>query len=298
VKAGLSKRAQRLFARLGTNNFEGIMRLLEDSHWVAAQYELIKEDTSPMLEDLEIIKKTLIRAIAESHLEQPGDIDEDRKTCAARFLEPYKIVFTTNYDLLLYWVVMSLGDPPPFQDCFRADEDDPDAHYLVFAERLGDSRGILFLHGALHFYLSGGELRKHSWIRSGRRLTELVRDGLNRGQYPLFIAEGSPEKKLEQIQGNGYLWYALEKLRTIQSPLVIFGHSLGESDQHILNAIARNRKLSEIYVGLHGEPDSRSNQKIRAAAQRLTDVRARLSNRPRPLEVYFYDSASAKVWDC
>ena len=108
-----------------------------------------------------------------------------------------------------------------FKIAFAPDEDDPESEYLVFTERLGDHNGILFLHGALYFYLSGGELRKHSWVRSGRRLTELIEDGLDKGQYPLFIAEGSPEKKLEQIQGSGYLWYALENYAISKSACLV-----------------------------------------------------------------------------
>ena len=296
VNEGLSKRAQKLFGRLGTNNFEGVMRLLDDSHWVAQVYGLVKH-TSEMLNDLEIIKKTLIRVISKSHLAHPGDIEEERKAAAAEFVRPYKIIFTTNYDLLLYRVAMFSGDPPPFQDCFRTDENDPESEYLVFTETLGDHSGILFLHGALHFYLSGGELRKHSWIRSGKRLTESIEDGLDKGQYPLFIAEGSPEKKLEQIQGSGYLWYALEKLRTIQSPLVLFGHRLGQSDGHVFNVIARNRKLREVYVSRHGDVDSKSNRAIQRAAKQLQTIRTNLSGSPKPLEVFFYDSDSAEVWD-
>ena len=128
-------------------------------------------------------------------------------------------------------------------------------------------------------------------------MTELIQEGLNKGQYPLFIAEGSPDKKLEQIQGSGYLWYALDKLRTIQSPLVLFGHSLGDSDKHILNVIARNPKLPELYISLHGNPESKSNRAIQRAAKQLQTTRANLSGKPKPLEVFFYDSDSAEVWD-
>jgi len=295
VKEGLSQRAQALFDRLGTNNFEGVMRLLGDAHWVAQLYGLVK-DKSEMLDDLEIIKKTLITVISKSHLAHTGDIRDDRKAAAAKFINPYKIIFTTNYDLLLYWVAMFCGDPPPFQDCFRADEDDPESEYLVFTERLGDRSGILFLHGALHFYLCG-ELRKHSWVRTGTRLTDLIQEGLDKGQYPLFVAEGSPDKKLEQIQSSGYLWYALEKLRTIQSPLVLFGHSLGDSDGHILNVLARNRKLPELYISLHGDSDSKTNRAIQKVAKQMQNMRAKLSGKPKPLKVFFYDSDSADVWN-
>ena len=254
VAAGLSPRAQLLFERIGTNNFEGVMRLLQDADWVARTYGLIQEYGSQMLEDLEVIKRTLVQAVASSHLEQPGDIEESRKQAAAAFFAPYHIVFTTNYDLLSYWIVMAMGNPPPLEDCFRANQNEPDAPYLVFSQRLKEHRGLLHLHGALHLYLQDGELRKHSWTRSGRRLTELIREGLEQGQFPLFVAEGNPEQKLQQIQSNGYLWYCLERLKGIQSPLIIFGHSFGPSDGHILDAIASNIELPEIFVGLTRRP--------------------------------------------
>jgi hypothetical protein len=297
IQAGLSKRAQQLFERIGTNNFEGVMGLLENTHWVARAYGLVGSGSSDMLTDLEIIKKTLVEAIASSHLESPSEIDASRKSSAANFLRPYHIVFTTNYDLLLYWLVMHAGDPPPFEDCFRADQAEPDAPHLVFSQRLGDLRGILYLHGALHLYLSEGELRKHSWTRTGQRLTDLIRDGLSQGQYPLFVAEGNPEKKLQQIQGSGYLWYCLDKLKNIQSSLVIFGHSLGASDGHILDAIVWNRRLPAIYVGLHGNPDSTSNLAIRTSAQRIADRRTQLMKHATPLQVNFYKSDSVQIWD-
>ena len=127
-------------------------------------------------------------------------------------------------------------------------------------------------------------------------MTELIRDGLAEERYPLFVAEGTPGKKHEQIQGNGYLWYSLDKLRNIKSPLVIFGHSLGASDGHILDAITRNRNLRTIYVGLHGDPDSSSGRATRAAAHLLADRRAQLQGRSATLEVFFYDSNSTEVW--
>src|SRR4051812_22947944 len=42
-KHGLSKRAQRLFQRLGTNNFEGALRMLDDTIWAAREYGVTDE---------------------------------------------------------------------------------------------------------------------------------------------------------------------------------------------------------------------------------------------------------------
>jgi hypothetical protein len=297
VQAGLSLRAQQVFARLGTNNFEGVLRLLEDAEWVALQYGITPAQLTEVRVDVDVVRNTLVQALTSAHLDHPGLIADERKGAARRFIDRYHNVFTTNYDLLLYWVVLH-GEHASHQDGFRPDEEAPDAQYLVFTERLGDRKAIFYVHGAIHLYLQGGDLRKHSWIRSDRRLTDLIREGLQQGRYPLFVAEGTPDKKLEQIQRVGYLWYALEKLSRIRGPLVVFGHSLGESDRHISAALARNTDLRELFVGLHGDPERTENQLIRAAAQGLVEERRRITGnrRGQQLAVHFFDSSTTAPW--
>lgn len=304
LDGGLSGRAQQVFERLGTNNFEGVMRLLMDTHWVANQYGLSNSDR--ILDDIDIVKKTLVRAIANSHLEHPGTIEEERMQAAQEFLQPYHGIFTTNYDLLLYWVNMygyaaedEVNDETRYQDGFRSDPDNPDAETLVFARRLGSARGLYFLHGALHLFLDGQYLRKHCWSRTGIPLTTLVRDGLNLEQYPLFIAEGTPEKKLEQIQRVGYLWYCLQKLSEIRSPLVVFGHSLGPSDKHLVDRLAYNGGLKTLCIGLHGDPESPENEEIQARISEIQRMRREFGGGRRALpelEVFYFHSESAHVW--
>jgi hypothetical protein len=221
VDAGLSPRAQALFERLGTNNFEGVLRLLENAAWAAEQYKAPPEIPKQMRADAEIVKNALIEAVTNAHLPHTGCVTEEKYAAARKFLDPYQNVFTTNYDLLLYWTVLQ-GGKSSHQDGFRSDADDPDAPYVIFSERLGSNRGLLYLHGALHLAIADGQLRKHCWNRTGQKLTDHIRNGLAEGVYPLFVAEGTPEKKLEQIQRVGYLWYALDKLARIRGPLVVF----------------------------------------------------------------------------
>jgi hypothetical protein len=299
VAKGLSDRAQAVFGLLGTNNFEGVMNLLERSHWVAQIYGLIEADGSPMLDDAAIVKQTLVEAVAGSHLAHTGLVADEKKAAALNFLRPFHNIFTTNYDLLAYWVVMSSPDGPRWQDGFRSDEDDPDTPYVVFAERLGGQRGLFYLHGALHLHVVHGELRKHTWIRTGRPLTELIQESLAKNEYPLFVAEGEPSQKLEQIQRTGYLWYCLDKLARIQGPLVIFGHSLGPSDQHIVDIITENTDLPHIAIGVHGDPSSPGNQAIHASAEAMRARRATLVDkrgRGQQLHVSYFQSESAQVW--
>jgi hypothetical protein len=122
---------------------------------------------------------------------------------------------------------------------------------------------------------------------------------LQSGQYPLFVAEGRAEKKRQQIQQSGYLSYCLGKLERIENSLVIYGHSLGDSDQHILDTIADNPKLKTVCVGMFDEPDSPSSTTIRNAANRIVRRRKdwrKARNHFSELEVLYFDSKTALVW--
>ncbi len=159
---------------------------------------------------------------------------------------------------------------------------------------------MFFLHGALQLYVRGSEIRKHSWGRTLTPITELVRRGLEREEYPLFVAEGDPEKKAAQIRSNGYLFSCLDKFSRIGAPLVTYGHALGDSDGHICSEIAKNFEINQLYVGLFGSPNSRGNRETRANAQAISarrEARATAVGREAPLEVYYYESESAQVWE-
>jgi hypothetical protein len=245
---GLTTTSIAVFNRLGTNNFEGVMRLLEDSSWVVEEYGLLppSQAENPLVSDLKAVKEALIKAVAHTHLAHSGSVEDARKRGCANFLANYHNVFTTNYDLLLYWVEMSELTRLQGRDGFRADADDPDQPYVVFTEHVGEDKGIFFIHGALHLYTVKGEVRKHCWSRTQEPLITQIKQSLEAGEYPLFVAEGYPDKKLEQIQRSGYLSYCLGKLQRIQNCLVVFGLGFGESDQHIAHVISHNKQLKKV----------------------------------------------------
>lgn len=298
---GLSERVKAVFAYLGTNNFEGVMRLLQHGSWLTEHYagSAGKPTAIAMAEDLASVKNSLVSALTRTHFARPYDVNDARLATCRAFLEPFFNVFTLNYDLLLYWVCMS--DPRLMRrDCFGASDDEPDAKYVVFNDRLGGNQGILFIHGALHLYAAGGEVRKHTWSRTGIPLIDSIRAALDVGNYPLFVAEGMAQKKKEQIEASSYLSYCLGKLGRIKGPLVIYGWAMGQSDQHILDTIAYNADLPTLYVGLYGDPESESNRATRAAADAVVAQRreyiARHGSRGEPLEIKHFDSATVPAW--
>ncbi len=299
---GLTEHVTKVFGYLGTNNFEGVLRLLEDAKWVSKYYKLKPRAKYrfSIAKDLASVKRALLNAVAKTHLPYPASISDERKNKCAEFFAPYHTIFTTNYDLLLYWVSNHALETLKQQDGFRASIDDPSAEYLVFSEHLGPDKGILFIHGALHLYVEEGEVRKHSWVRSGTTIIELVKKGLEKGQYPHFVAEGKAQKKLQQIQKSDYMSYCLGKLGRVTSPLVIYGLAFNENDYHIAHVLAENKVLEKIYIGLFQKPEHPANKPIYKAVKEIQARRALATKglrRPKALQIEYFDSKTVSVWD-
>ena len=298
-ESGLPQEVVGLFDYFGTNNFEGVLKQLEDCNWIANHYRIIPGVLERFfVEEYESVKTALIHAVTKTHLARPADIAVEKKNACVNFLSPYYNIFTTNYDLLLYWTTMHGADQLEMRDGFRSDSDDQSGP-LVFSSSVRDQQAILFLHGALHLFYERGSVRKHRWSSTGVPLMDAIRTSLESKQFPLFVAEGISEKKLDQIQRNGYLSYCFGKLQRIQNALVTFGFSFGESDKHIGEVIATNDKLKVLYVGLYGDPECEGNLKIKSNVAAFVEKRTRLIESHRmkqPLTVQYYDATSAKVW--
>ncbi len=294
---GLLPKVLSLFEYFGTTNFEQVARALSDTEFVGKTYGFVKSPQQRNLQGgVEQIKAALVSAIAKTHLSSPDGVSDEKREACARFLKPYKNVFTTNYDLLLYWVCMHGLERKqlPFADGFRDSLDDPDANYVVFSDHLGSKEGLFFLHGALHLFETKGETRKHCWKRSGVTLTENVVTALDKGNFPLFVAEGDYIRKLETIQHSGYLSYCYQKLQRLKSTLVVCGSSLGDSDEHIRRAIA-DGNFETVCLGVYGDHDSTAANQMEVIGEQLKQRRAKAS--VNPLELLFYDVRTAPMWN-
>lgn len=299
--------AEAVFALLGTHDFEAAIRALENAALVLPAY--VPDGTNAiakMREHADALKEILIQTIAGNHPAIPPEIDDAQFWACRKFLSHFLAaggqVFTLNYDLLLYWTLMHDDDPEvdpvdlAKNDGFGNDEDDPDAEYVVWQGEVGahDAR-IHFLHGALHLFDSGSELKKYTWVRKGIPLVEQARAAIDGNAYPLFVAEGTSSQKKAKIRHNAYLYQGFKQftanVKTAKHCFFVFGHSLAENDDHILIRMARG-KFQKLYVGIYGDPTSADNQRIMNRANELASQR----HEKWPLEVAFYDAASAHVW--
>lgn len=300
--------AETVFAALGTQDFEVAIRSLENASRILPAYVPHgAAAVAKMLEHALALKEILIETIAKNHPNIPPEISDEKFWACRKFLSHFLNgdkgqVFTLNYDLLLYWTLMH--DDMPFDDPialekndgFGNDEDDPDAEYVVWQGETGAHNArVHFLHGALHLFDSGKELKKYTWVRKNIPLVEQARAAINGNAYPLFVAEGQSAQKKDKIRHNAYLYQGFKQLTANASQgkhcFFIFGHSLAENDDHILVRLGRGR-FPKLYVGIYGDPDTPDNQRIMARAKSLAGLR----QEKWPLDVAFYDAASAQVW--
>lgn len=102
-------------------------------------------------------------------------------------------------------------------------------------------------------------------------------------------------QKKSKIRHNAYLYQGFKQLtanvKQGKHCFFIFGHSLAENDDHILLRMARGR-FPKLYVGIYGDPNSEENLEIIKRAKNLALQR----HEKWPLELSFYDAASARVW--
>ena len=293
-----------LFDWCGTTNFEQVLRQLAEAKWLAEHYGLIGTDSGrDMKADYELLKDALVGAIASTHPATPNDINETALASAANFLKSFKNVFTTNYDLLLYWASVS-HDVFHFQDGFGREKETP-ADYVVFRQTTTNGPFLYFLHGALHLTTVDGEVRKLVWNTTSLPLMDQIRIMLDQGQYPLVVSEGDAHDKRVRIESSSYLSWAFRRFENSQGTFFTYGWALSEQDGHLLHAIARNSGLRSLCVGVYGDPSSELNRCLMATARELADRRnilhpkaeASRKRRPYELAVSFCDAASAKVWD-
>lgn len=258
-----------LFEKLDSTNFEDVLRVLFHASLVDDQ---LKSPQRPQIETIyKSTKNALAGAVNYSHVPHGfKSLAELNKL----FLE-FDNIFTTNYDLIPYWAIMQ--DVSGFRDFFWNDGGifDPSDTKII-----GKKCVIFYLHGAIHLVeLPDGRTKK---LTAGiNSLSELF-DLDHPDHFPLFISEGSSDRKLARIKKNDYLRFSFERLRSIDGDLVVLGHSLHKDyDQHLLNAL-QDGKLTSIAIGVW--PHQPAKEILVFKARVLAEIKDK--------KIYFFDSTT------
>ena len=166
AKKTMSKELAAIFAAMGTQDFEEVIRALQHAAAIVSAYNpKLKRTMGRMIGDSEKLKKDLIQALAGRHPARPNAIADERYFACRTFLGHFVgenaggKIYTMNYDLLLYWALMHEEEDPAeyialnHDDGFRKDQEDPDAPYVewqgegaaTWSEHSLSARGIASL---------------------------------------------------------------------------------------------------------------------------------------------------------
>lgn len=302
--SALKVSAGSLFGLFGTADFERAIEALRVSALVLELYEDNPDEAVEQLrQDADCLKEALAEVLARKHPDNVASIEDHEYESARRFLAKFDgKIYTVNYDLLLYWTLLHEGEPKIRSgDGFHSDPEEEDAAWVIWDGYEDYRQRIFFMHGGLHLYDAGSQLRKITWSRTGIPLIDQIRKALAEDVYPLVVTEGSSEQKLARVEHSPYLHRGLKSLNSCGGSLFIHGHSLAENDEHIIRRI-ENSKIRSVFVGVHGGLRSAANRALCPRAELMIE-RRNVHEEPKPerrrnsLEVSFYDASTAALWD-
>lgn len=288
----------KLFGVIKTKNFELVMQQLGTTLALLDAFGSEPGLKAQLNEAQYKLKKNLLDSIQALHPEHVFKMPEDKRAACASFLSNFLDcggeIFSTNYDLLLYWVMMRSKSKNHF-DGFGRDLLNPDevkngveAEYSeLYWGPNRDDQNVHYLHGALHLFDSGATVLKEQYTPDAY-LLQNISERLDSGEYPIFVTAGNGDEKLEHIRHNQYLTHCYDRLTELSGSLVTFGFNFGPYDEHIIEAINKAHatreygdKLWSVYIGVYSEADE-------AHVESITDKFQ--------LKVNTFDAKTANVW--
>lgn len=288
---------QKLFQIIKTSNFELLMEQLDNVAQIAEVFGAEEKVVQDIRNATVTLKESLIEAIKELHPEHVFSVPEEKSEACAAFLNTFLSreghVFTTNYDLLLYWVLMRNEIENAIdgfgRDAEESDDWIPEDERQYSELRWGKYKSIQtihYLHAALQLFDTGVEVIKEEYT-SEHYLLDNIKARMAKKEYPIFVTAGNGFEKLSHIVHNKYLANCYESLSSISGSLVCYGFGFGNYDDHIIAAInkaAKKRKdengkwhmLNSIYIGVYSDADIEHVKSIESKFKlpvRLFDVK-------------------------
>ena len=275
-EAELASDAREVFVELDTTNFEAALECIHHARVVLQALGQQTDDVDRLYAE---VRDSLFETVASAHV--PWDrFPPATHTLIAEVLNGFDSVFTTNYDLSLYWSHLenrALVDLVDFMWNAGATFDPRNVEV-----RSRHATAIYYLHGAVHLWQDeAGNNGKWTSAEGGNLLNLAEKYQPTSGRRPLFISEGTSTAKTRSIQRSAYLAFCRDALTDDTSNTVVFGHSLSEPDHHIIEALDEGRSRT-IAVSLY--PSDDPNQ--------IIEDKARIVRALGRHTVHFFDSTT------
>jgi uncharacterized protein DUF4917 len=254
------------FNALGTENFEVVLDALDNAILLV---EASGKKSDFLRERRRSIRRELGRTVHRVHVPR-SSLDDLTLKRIRTALRQHKWVFTTSYDLLIYYAA-AIEDFTGFVD-YLWNADGAFSESTIIEDWIGSRTRLLFLHGAVHLVaLSDGRTckRKQTMFNSLLDMFDYPHAGDVHAR-PLIVTEGRSNQKAFEIGKNLYLSFALRQLKECDSPLVIFGHSLSEQDAHLIEAV-NEHPSRPLAISLRDQGTSKNRRRQLEIKSRLED---------------------------
>ncbi len=247
-----------LFAEFDTDSFEDVLAAL----WISTRTaRVLSLGRLTLVRRYLHVRRSLIEAVQRIHLAWSEELRDKALRPRRLYLRSLDSVYSTNYDLLLYWTIMSgVGVAPGFVDFFWSNPPAFNPSDTGIGWWNAGATKVYYLHGGLHLFRNRSGFSRKQVASVGSLL-----DRVGRPFAPLYVAEGASARKLRAILRSDYLHFALDRFRTHAGALVVFGHSLQEqSDGHLVAAMQSwtRRQVAISVVGSLTD-DQRRAEKLR-----------------------------------
>ncbi|HEU5293110.1 MAG TPA: DUF4917 family protein [Cyclobacteriaceae bacterium] len=262
-----------VFEEFNCTNFEGIQNRLANALDVN---KLFSYETSGIENSLMLLKSGLLKAIRDLH---PAFAKIDPKTLfqLSVGLDWFEDIYTTNYDIFLYHIILITLDRrrrdstvKAYQDFFRKNDAD-----LAFNDKpLPGFKNLYYLHGALFLHKREGRIVKISRGSKTDELLELIRLQVHLGNVPVFVSEGKAKLKEDTISDSSYLTFCRSAFKVSRNRLVIYGFSFSDYDEHLISDLNENKRKITIGLHLSGLADEQLQRKVKGIEKQLYKYRS------------------------
>jgi len=301
--SGDEKSSERLlFEKLQTCDFEHVLNACRTAELIISA---LGKQTAEIQKSYSNIRQTLIEAVKKVHPDHATV--KNQLEMAGAFGSRFRTVISLNYDLTFYWAALLFNAEkgPWYKDAFIISDAGrnqfrEDWSFLREARFPADNATMIFYpHGNLCLArdIQGNEFK----IISGQPetlLESVAKKWETENFYPLFVSEGTSWQKKLAIQQSGYLWNISENvlknacatnLPFVPGTMVIYGWSMNENDNHILDALASS-KISKFAISVFSGSEKAEQQDY------CTRVTTKIKKKFNSAEIVFFCAQSTGCW--
>lgn len=289
-----------IFTSLPTTNFEFVLNMLNCAQIVnkaAGSIDESERDVQALSSLVDVFIDTLGSIHPDNKVSYGSyDIMTDKQYKKnGEFLKKFNMIFTLNYDLLLYWSILENKLERKFKDNFSIR--DSEIAGLCFNESYLNETCLWFLHGALHLRTDNKGMAYKIVNKNDNSILKQLKDSLSRLEYPTIVFEGSDNDKRLLINSNRYLSIASKVFSNSYGTLFTYGFSFSDNDEHVIESIKKSA-ISVLCVGLRGTIKNNSKifekcEGIKSAANHAFEHGYRAER----LVVYYYNTMeNVAIW--